>query len=381
MDMPRQPALPTHASAVADDAALDRSERLWRRLNLVYLVFLFLPLLFVPAGATAILATLAALALFLPVYWHSQTRGDRHALRAALLMIALGFALTPWNPGGNTFIIYGFATLGLSQSWRRAVACAVCTVAAYAGFLSLVGQPLAFVLAPLVIGGVVLLGTIYARREMDHDARLRLSQQEVERLARSTERERIARDLHDLLGHTLSVVAVKSELARRLAERDGSAAAAHLGEIEAVAREALQQVREAVSGMRSTELAVELANARLALLSAGSVLDVQCDPLPPLSAAQEDALGMALREATTNVIRHAAASRVEIVLRREGRVLRLDVQDDGRGLAPGPVAGNGLSGMRERLAALGGSVQLDGPAGMGTHLRVLLPLDGPGACG
>jgi two-component system sensor histidine kinase DesK len=100
-----------------------------------------------------------------------------------------------------------------------------------------------------------------------------------------------------------------------------------------------------------------------------------------LSPAQENALGMALREATTNVIRHAAASRVEIALVREGRVLRLDVQDDGRGLPAGASGGNGLSGMRERLAALGGSVQLDSAVGAGTRLRVLLPLDDPASRG
>lgn len=356
--------------------------RAWRRINLVYLVFLFLPLAFSGEWrGPATVATLVALAAFLPVYWISYTLEGRRALGAAAAMVLLGFLLTPWNPGANTFIVYAFATLGFSQPWRRAVVVGIGVVAAYALLLNATGQPLPIALAPLVIGGAVMVGAIFGRREMARNAALRLSQQEVDRLARSAERERIARDLHDLLGHTLSVIAVKSELARRLAERDGSAAATHIGEVEAVARDALKQVREAVTGMRSTELAAELANARLALLSADVALDVRHDPLPMLSPAQENALGMALREATTNVIRHAAASRVEIALVREGRVLRLDVQDDGRGLPAGASGGNGLSGMRERLAALGGSVQLDSAVGAGTRLRVLLPLDDPASRG
>jgi two-component system sensor histidine kinase DesK len=371
-----RPRAATTAEAAVDALAPNASERLWRRVNLVYLIFLFLPLVFGPrTTAVDVAATLVALALFLPVYWNSYAWGDRKALYAALGMIALGFALSPWNPGGNTFVVYAFATLGFSQPWRRAVLVAALTVAAYAAYLPAVGQPAAFAFAPLVIGGAVLTGAIYARREMDHNARLRLTQQEVERLARSTERERIARDLHDLLGHTLSVIAVKSELARKLAERDGSQAAGHIAEVEQVAREALTQVREAVSGMRSAELSAELANARLSLLSAGIALDVRCDPLPPLEPAQENALGMALREAVTNVIRHAGARRVDIDLVREGRLLRLDVQDDGRGVAGAP--GNGLTGMRERLEGLGGGVRLDAAPGAGTRLRVLLPLDAP----
>ena len=127
--------------------------------------------------------------------------------------------------------------------------------------------------------------------------------------------------------------------------------------------------------MRSAELAAEFTRARLALLSAGVRLDVRVDPLPALAPVQENALAMALREAVTNVIRHAGATRVDVALVREGRVLRLDVDDDGRGGDAAP--GNGLSGMRERFAQLGGSVAFDGAAGAGSRLRVLLPLDAP----
>jgi two-component system sensor histidine kinase DesK len=331
----------------------DASQRAWRRLNF------------------------AALAVFLPIYWKSFLFEGRMGLLAALAMAATGFALTPWNSGGNTLLVYAFASLGFSQRWRIAAGVAVALLAAYAGWLWVLSMPMPFIVAPGLIGGAVLAGAILAKREMQRNERLRLTQAEVDRLARVAERERIARDLHDLLGHTLSVIALKSELARKLAERDGSAAATHIGEVEQVARDALKQVREAVTGMRSAEIANELVNARLAAVGAGLGFDAQVDPLPPLDAAQENALAMGLREAITNVLRHARAGQVQVRLLRQGRAVQLDVQDDGAGIVGTP--GNGLAGMRERVEALGGQLTLDSAAGAGTRLRLLLPLDGADA--
>ncbi len=353
---------------------MDASQRAWRRLNLVYLVFAFLPLVWVREGlALAIGATVLATAVFLPVYWKGFALEGRAGLLSALAVAAVGFTLTPWNPGGNTFLIYAFAALGFSQRWRMAVGASVLITCAYAGWLHLLQMQMLYLIAPCLIGGAVLAGTVLGRREMQRNERLRLTQAEVDRLARVAERERIARDLHDLLGHTLSVIALKSELARKLAERDGSAAASHIGEVEQVAREALKQVREAVTGMRAAELANELVHARLAAVGAGLAFDVRVDPLPALDAAQENALAMGLREALTNVLRHARAARVDVEISRQGRAVQLEVQDDGHGCTAGP--GNGLSGMRERVEALGGRLQLDSSAGAGTRLRLLLPLD------
>lgn len=355
----------------------DASQRAWRRLNLVYLIFVFLPLVWVGEDLPlAVGLTFAALAVFLPIYWKSFLFEGRMGLLAALAMAATGFALTPWNPGGNTLLIYAFASLGFSQRWRVAVGVAVALFAVYAGWLWVLSMPMPFLVAPGLIGGAVLAGAILGKREMQRNERLRLTQAEVDRLARVAERERIARDLHDLLGHTLSVIALKSELARKLAERDGSAAATHIGEVEQVARDALKQVREAVTGMRSAEIANELVNARLAAVGAGLEFEAHVDPLPPLEPAQENALAMGLREALTNVLRHAKARRVQVQIGRQGRAVQLEVQDDGAGSAAAP--GNGLSGMRERVEALGGQLMVDSAAGVGTRLRLLLPLDGPG---
>jgi two-component system sensor histidine kinase DesK len=198
-------------------------------------------------------------------------------------------------------------------------------------------------------------------------AELQLSQDEVRRLARVAERERIARDLHDLLGHTLSLVVLKSELAGKLLERDPQAARMQIAEVEQVARKALGEVREAVSGYRRGDFEAELAATRLALLSAGIEIEARIDA-PPRRAEVDHALSLCLREASTNILRHAGARRATVQLEVENDQLCLQVADDGRGGAASE--GNGLRGIRERLAALGGTLAVDSPRGSGTRLAL-----------
>jgi two-component system sensor histidine kinase DesK len=294
----------------------------------------------------------------------------------------LGYAVMLVNAGGNTFIIYSFAMAAAALPLRQAVLGSVVILGLMAALL-VWRMPMPFALGYIamtaVIGGPVFAGVVLARARHRRNAELRLTQDEVGRLAALAERERIGRDLHDLLGHTLSLVAIKSELAGRLVDRDPEAAKRQIGEVESVARQALAQVREAVVGIRATGLQAELAATRLALLSADVHLDQRLAPvvLPP---ALESALAMALREATTNVLRHARASRVEVELLQSEGELQLVISDDGRGgdLRPG----NGLAGMRERIAGVGGRLDIDSPPGGGTRLQITLPrkaVEGPAA--
>jgi len=186
--------------------------------------------------------------------------------------------------------------------------------------------------------------------------------------AQEEERERIARDLHDLLGHTLSVVVLKSELAGKLIDRDSAAARKQILEVEQVARKALNEVREAVSGFRSSGLAAELAASRLALLDADVRLDYQVQPVK-IDAAVEATLALCLSEAVTNVLRHAKASRVEVDFHDAGETLHLQISDDGRG-GMDDASGNGLRGMRERLAAIGAGLAIESPRGGGSRLSI-----------
>ena len=215
---------------------------------------------------------------------------------------------------------------------------------------------------------------------------LRAAREELARQAVEKERLRFSRDLHDLLGHTLSVIVVKSEAARRLAHRDLDAALVQVSDIESVGRQALTEIREAVTGYREGSLATELDRARSALQAAG------IDPVvrqsgPPLSAQTEALLGWVVREAVTNAVRHSGATHCEIAVDGSAEHVRLRVTDDGRGVAPtapdSPVpgiggtgiGGTGLKGLTERLAAAGGSLEAGPGARNGFTVTAELPVD------
>ncbi len=218
---------------------------------------------------------------------------------------------------------------------------------------------------------VVLLGIIGYLHRVHHasaDRTCAAVTRKSLRLATLAERERIGRDLHDLLGHTLSVVALKSELARKLIDRDLDAARSEIGEVERVARDALAQVRNAVSGIRSTALSAELV-AATALLEAQGV-KVKCETENvKLPHDRETALALSLREAATNIRRHSGASGVTIRVRKESAAVVVEVVDDGRGGRI--VPGNGLNGMRERLGSVGGTLSLMPNKDGGTLLRAV----------
>jgi two-component system sensor histidine kinase DesK len=190
---------------------------------------------------------------------------------------------------------------------------------------------------------------------------LRKARATVAHLAANEERLRLARDLHDLLGHSLSLITLKSELAGRMLPDHPDKAAQQVADIEQVSRQALVDVREAVTGYRRPRLAAELAGTQVALTAAGVTADVPAEPdLAGVPEESESALAWALREAVTNVVRHSGADRclVQLTHRQtlDGPVLELSVEDNGSGGA-GVVPGNGLTGLTERLEKAGGSLE------------------------
>jgi two-component system sensor histidine kinase DesK len=347
---------------------------------LVYLAALFVQPAFDPsAGVLDWLAVTFLIAVFLPLYRAEVRTRDQHRLMmliAADVLLALIGSLV--NTGASIFIVYAAAIAGRLQPVRRAVwviaALAGVTVVIY--LISRVQMPWRIMLvAPefvftLVVGAVSIFDAERARAQR----RLRRADEEIERLATIAERERIARDLHDLLGHTLSVIVLKSELAARLISIDTDRAEQEVHDIEHTARTALSEVRAAVTGYRTTGLGGELANARRALAAAGVDAELPTT-LPQLRADQESALAFAVRESVTNVLRHAHARHASIRITSTTDDMVVEVSDDGQGgQAPD---GAGLTGMRERIAALGGGVtRVTGTAtgnGSGTLIRVTLP--------
>jgi two-component system sensor histidine kinase DesK len=202
---------------------------------------------------------------------------------------------------------------------------------------------------------------------------------EVARLAANEERLRISRDLHDLLGHTLSLIVLKSEVATRLVDRDPAKSLAEVHDIETVARQALADVREAISGYSQRNLTDELQNSRNVLAAADIELTITTSgtPLPD----QIDGLfGWAIREGVTNIVRHARARTAQITVHRVQDTAVLEITDDGPGLDQ-PVAspGNGLRGLGERVAVSGGTVEAGPRTDGGFRLTVRAPLEAPRA--
>ncbi|WP_294990480.1 sensor histidine kinase [uncultured Stenotrophomonas sp.] len=363
---------PAPDSAVADN--LRRGKPAWAdAIHLLWTVWVFMTPVF-SGGFTLrwVLLTLGSYPLFLLLYARLLLAPRHHAPRYALAMVALATLLVPWYPSGISYFIFGCVMLrvcGRGGWWvymlqlavLNAVFCAVATLSHYP-WQSLVWIPA----VSFIIGMVVNVEAV----NKDKDAALQLSQEEVRRLATTAERERIGRDLHDLLGHTLSLITLKLELARKLHDRGDARARQEIGEAEDIAREALAQVRSAVTGIRASDLAGELASARL-LLECQQV-HLQYAPPPAMPVDVERGLALVLREAATNIVRHAQATQARVEFMLEGRMLAMQIRDDGRGGVQ--AEGNGLCGMRERVAALGGQLTVQSVRGDGTVLTVRVPL-------
>ncbi|MCR6686670.1 histidine kinase [Pseudoxanthomonas sp.] len=371
------PTLPRWLKPAPDSllaCALRRGRPAWSEaIHVLWTLWVFVLPLFTPQGYDLrwALLTLLSYPLFLALYACVLMVPLRWVWVVALAMCALSMALQPWYPSGMNYFIFGCVFLGAGRSsiWRYLSWLVLLSAVffAYARWMGCPWSAIAWLLPTVLITGVLVRAQ---RATAQRDAALLLSQEEVRRLAATAERERIGRDLHDLLGHTLSLVALKADLAGKLLQRDPAAAGREIGELGQVARDALAQVRRAVTGIRAAGLAAELAAARLLLESDGVALQAELEEAA-LAPEHETVLALCLREAATNIQRHARARRVRVELVRAGERWRLVVEDDGRGGAIRP--GNGLDGMRERLRALGGSLRFEPAGARGTRLVAELP--------
>jgi two-component system, NarL family, sensor histidine kinase DesK len=373
----------------------DKQRRGANWVHICYLVFFLIgPILKPTLGMW--LGSLAVIAVFLPIYGvYVQT--DRDSVRG--WMVAATFALAivslPWNPSGAvTFFIYTAAFTPFTTPRTKVVlALLVLESVAAVGLVYLLerrewthGAWINAATALLLVWGIGM-GNLFHARERRADCKLRMAQQEIETLAAVAERERIARDLHDVLGHTLSVMAMKAELAGRLLRGSGAQgesvarAVEEIRDVETMGRTALTEVREPIGGYRGRGFGAEMEHSRLTLLAAGVSLEVDKAGWDGagIGAAEETAMALALREAVTNIVRHAQATECRLrLVTVEGR-RRLIVEDNGRTGAGAAREGNGLRGMRERVEALGGRVELDREKG--TRLMVELPLRAGGVVG
>lgn len=357
---------------MSSDVASERTSPGWLPFAmLAYLAFLFVPPALEGASLLRWIATaggvLACAGLYLAAF---VVRGlPRHLIVPAI--VAIGLAYVPTNSAALVFFIYAGLLIPhlvpAPGAWGALVAL-VAIILAQAFWLAL---PLQYWFTAALCSAVAGVVNVNVVRRIHADAKLRRAREEVEQLAKIAERERIARDLHDVLGHTLSLIVLKSELAAKLADRDVERAKDEMRDVERTARDALAEIREAIRGYRAEGLASELDRARRTLETAGVAFDCTADARA-LEPSVENVLALVLREAVTNVVRHAGASACRIGLECSGDDVRLEVADNGNG--PRGAEGNGVRGMRERVEAIGGTLRLEG--GAGTRLFVVLPFSG-----
>lgn len=347
-----------------DDRMLGWTPYLW----LAYFPAFFVVPALKRAGPAEWAVTIAGGLLFLVLYFRGYWARGRELIAIIVVIALMGFAFTPSNVWASVFITYAAAFAGVLRPQRHAII-GLLLLAVSVVLMGLAGV-IGFPFWPFQVMLVLMIGAsnIHFMRVRGMTRALDQARIENENLARVAERERIARDLHDVLGHTLTLITLKSALAARIAESDPARAAGEMREVERVSRETLQDVRDAVAGAREAGLAHEVKSAGMMLEAAGVQVEQDVAPMA-LSAAEEATLALAIREAVTNVVRHAGATLCRISLSSSGGARRLSIVDDGRGKrAPD---GNGLAGMRQRVRALGGELVVDG-AERGTRVLITL---------
>ena len=319
------------------------------------------------------LQTLAIFAFFIAVFvGYVETKRPQIRLPLVFVMYAIGALDIHWNSGATSFFIFAGATMPFAlRRMRNAVFLLFLEVLAIGvQWFILREDAINYAIAAGLVM-VIGLANLFVAEQKRSECKLRKAEEENLALSQVAERERIARDLHDVLGHTLSVIVLKAELAGRLMGRDDARAAAEIADVERTARTALAEVREAIGGYRAKGLRAEVDRARMTLDAAGVAL--VCDTLPPvLKAREETALSLAVREAVTNIVRHAAAT--ECTLRfftSADGYTALEVGDNGpKGIGR---EGNGLRGMRARVEELGGRLRIEPASAQGTRLTIELP--------
>ncbi len=257
-------------------------------------------------------------------------------------------AVTGWDTSPVYFLPYLTTAIASVLQWRQSrIVIPIVSLAALGIALIPPIEELAVIMA--LAGGVLGFSIALGNENEQVKRRLAASERRTAELTVEAERERISRDLHDILGHSLTAIAVKADLAGRLVSRDPAAAEREIADLGSIARRALGDVRSTAIGMREVRLATELASAKAVLEAAG----VQCrtpSALPDLDDATSELFGYVVREATTNVVRHAGASLCDIVVDAS----RVSVADDGVGI--GVRRGNGLVGLEKRVEAVGGTL-------------------------
>jgi two-component system sensor histidine kinase DesK len=336
----------------------------WQVLLVVSVLFLDLPMLSKVLGLVLLAVLYAVFMLLGPIIWHESIRTRLVIIAAYWAVSFLLFPLIGPIAIWMWLLVVSLAAF-VNLPLRFAIATSVLVILVQFGIGAATVFAHGVLFAPIVtaVGSAGLIGLGLISRT---NVNLRVANDEIARLAVVEERARFGRDLHDVLGHTLTVVTVKSELAQRLVTIDPAKAEAEIADIERLTRSALADLRLAVSNYRETSLDGELVSAKTALDSAGIESHLP-ESVPPLDARQRGVFAWVLREGVTNVIRHSGATACWVTIDHRS----LTVADDGCGLhSSATTEGNGLRGLRERGAEAGAEVHIGASSRGGFELVV-----------
>ncbi|GKV57187.1 sensor histidine kinase YvfT [Sporosarcina sp. NCCP-2222] len=346
----------------------------------IFLVYLFMPLFHVIHSEKQSMAVMGygLLLLFLVTYWAiynsklDTNNGWWLTIQMAVIVIFTVF-YSPYN------LLLGFFTSNFigwfagEKHFKWAVNLFIAILVLCLGWIYIQnGLSIVLFLLPFLVVMIMSpFGIRHMNERMDLEQRLDVANEQIKTLIKQEERVRIARDLHDTLGHTLSLITLQSQVIQRVASYPDKVGVAAL-EIETASRSALSQVRELVSDMRYRTIEEELAHADQILTAGGVKLQVHmAGGLSELSPLQHHIVGLCLREASTNIVKHSNAANCTVQIDMGQGVSTMRICDDGRGMAPAK-RGNGLRGMEERLALIEGNLAIE--SGNGTCLLIAIPL-------
>jgi two-component system sensor histidine kinase DesK len=346
---------------------------------LIYLPLFFIPVMISHHESIDLVWTALALITFLGLYFHAYWVKSQYVIYHIVAIGLLGTLVAFITPTACTLFIYAGAFCSRLMPLKYAMTVLVSLLVWIASISWFFSFEMYFYQPALVFTLIVGILNIYQCALHQNKQALILSRKETQRLAQVAERERIARDLHDLIGHTFSVITIKADLAGRLIDKDLEKARIEIKQLENISRDALSQVREVVSGYRTSDLLSELANAKNVFNSVDIDFYYQFENIDEqqieLDSTNNKELAIVLRELVTNIIKHAKATQVIAIIKHQDGKIVLAMQDDGQGFENSQHKGFGIKGIEERIQKLKGFVAIKtGGQYTGTLSEITLPM-------
>lgn len=323
---------------------------------LIFSLWYFVPIYYMPFSSAGHALLIGVYCVFIALYLWATTLKSSDIWKPIVAIVFLTIAITPYTPGSSTFFSYIGFLVGFSYRTKIWLGITLALMLLIGALHFQFNYPFPFFALPSLSGliTVSIIGYVEKMRLETRISQLK-SREEIEQLAVIAERERIARDLHDILGHTLSSIALKAELAEKLLTQERTEQAKqHLSELHQIARNSLSLVRQTVSGYKHRGLSGEVMELCEKLRQSGFLVDLNGD-IPQLSPRAETAIILALTELTTNVLRHSNGNHCQIEFQQNCDKILVRMHDNGEVKAL--IPGNGLQGIQERLNALTGDLQ------------------------